>query len=98
MSLLPRWLSMDHCVLKRGGRVIKPCRYRRFTDEIRTGSRYPYGRLRQKVGDRIVIPTLALGTAVTFATGGNIVRGVGVITLDIGTGVRVSVPTAIPLR
>ncbi|MCO5186026.1 MAG: heavy metal translocating P-type ATPase [Anaerolineae bacterium] len=49
----------------------------------------------KKVGDRIVIPTLALGTAVTFATGGNIVRGVGVITLDIGTGVRVSVPTAI---
>lgn len=49
----------------------------------------------KKVGDRIVIPTLALGTAVTLATGGNIVRGVGVITLDIGTGVRVSVPTAI---
>lgn len=49
----------------------------------------------RKVGDKIVIPTLALGTAVTVATGGNIVRGVGVITLDIGTGVRVSVPTAI---
>jgi P-type E1-E2 ATPase len=28
-------------------------------------------------------------------TTGSIVRGVGVITLDIGTGVRVSVPTAI---
>ncbi len=49
----------------------------------------------RKVGDKIVIPTLALGSAVTLATGGNIVRGVGVITLDIGTGVRVSVPTAI---
>lgn len=49
----------------------------------------------RKVGDRVVIPTLALGAAVTLATGGNITRGVGVITLDIGTGVRVSVPTAI---
>lgn len=49
----------------------------------------------RKVGDRVVIPTLLLGGAVTVATGGNIVRGVGVITLDIGTGVRVSVPTAI---
>ncbi|MCA9952054.1 MAG: heavy metal translocating P-type ATPase [Anaerolineales bacterium] len=49
----------------------------------------------KKVGDKIVIPTLALGTAVTVATGGNIIRGVSVITLDIGTGVRVSVPTAI---
>ncbi len=48
----------------------------------------------RKIGDRIVVPTLALGGAVTLATG-SIVRGVGVITLDIGTGVRVSVPTAI---
>ena len=49
----------------------------------------------RKIGDRIVLPTLALGGAVTLATGGNIVAGVGVITLDIGTGIRVSVPTAI---
>ena len=49
----------------------------------------------RKIGDRIVVPTLALGGAITLATGGNIVRGVGVITLDVGTGVRVSVPTAI---
>jgi heavy metal translocating P-type ATPase len=48
----------------------------------------------RKVGDRIVVPTLLLGGAVTLATG-SIVRGVGVITLDIGTGIRVSVPTAI---
>ena len=48
----------------------------------------------RKIGDRIVVPTLALGGAVTLATG-SLVRGVGVITLDIGTGVRVSVPTAI---
>lgn len=48
----------------------------------------------RKIGDQIVAPTLALGGAVTLTTG-SIVRGVGVITLDIGTGVRVSVPTAI---
>lgn len=48
----------------------------------------------RKVGDRIVIPTLALGGAVTLATG-SIVAGIAVITLDIGTGIRVSVPTAI---
>lgn len=48
----------------------------------------------RKIGDRIVVPTLALGGAVTLMTG-SIVRGVSVITLDIGTGVRVSVPTAI---
>ena len=48
-----------------------------------------------KIGDRIVVPTLALGAATTLATAGNIVRGVGVITFDVGTGVRVSVPTAI---
>lgn len=49
----------------------------------------------RKVGDKIVIPTLALGAAVTAATGGNLIRGASIITLDIGTGVRVSVPTAI---
>ena len=49
----------------------------------------------RKVGDRIVVPTLALGGGVTLATGGNMVAGVSVITLDIGTGIRVSVPTAI---
>ena len=49
----------------------------------------------RKVGDRVVIPTLALGAAVTLASGGMITRGVSVITMDIGTGVRVSVPTAI---
>ena len=49
----------------------------------------------RKVGDRIVVPTLGLGGGVTLATGGNLVAGVSVITLDIGTGIRVSVPTAI---
>ena len=49
----------------------------------------------RKVGDRIVVPTLALGAATTLASGGNIIRGVGVITFDVGTGVRVSVPTTI---
>ena len=49
----------------------------------------------RKVGDRIVVPTLGLGGGVTLATGGNVVAGVSVITLDIGTGIRVSVPTAI---
>jgi heavy metal translocating P-type ATPase len=49
----------------------------------------------RKVGDRIVVPTLALGLATTALTGGNIIRGVGVITFDVGTGVRVSVPTTI---
>ena len=49
----------------------------------------------RKVGDRVVVPTLALGAAVTLASGGMITRGVSVITMDIGTGVRVSVPTAI---
>ncbi|MCB0257693.1 MAG: HAD-IC family P-type ATPase, partial [Anaerolineae bacterium] len=39
--------------------------------------------------------TLALGAAVTVASGGMLTRGVSVITMDIGTGVRVSVPTAI---
>ncbi len=48
----------------------------------------------RKVGDKVVIPTLALGAAV-FAATGMINRGVSVITMDIGTGVRVSVPTAI---
>ncbi|MFN8496947.1 MAG: heavy metal translocating P-type ATPase [Anaerolineae bacterium] len=48
----------------------------------------------RKVGDRIVIPTLALGGAVTLMTG-SIIAGISVITLDIGTGIRVSVPTAI---
>jgi heavy metal translocating P-type ATPase len=48
----------------------------------------------RKVGDRVVIPTLALGAAVA-ATTGMVARGVSVITMDIGTGVRVSVPTAI---
>ncbi len=49
----------------------------------------------RKVGDRIVVPTLALGAATTAMSAGNIVRGVSVITFDVGTGVRVSVPTAI---
>ncbi len=48
----------------------------------------------RKIGDKVVIPTLALGAVVT-ATTGMINRGVSVITMDIGTGVRVSVPTAI---
>lgn len=48
----------------------------------------------RKIGDKVVIPTLALGAAV-FATTGMVNRGVSVITMDIGTGVRVSVPTAI---
>ena len=48
----------------------------------------------RKIGDRVVVPTLAIGAAATLASG-SVIRGVGVITLDIGTGIRVSVPTAI---
>lgn len=49
----------------------------------------------RKVGDRVVIPTLALGAATTVMSGGNLVRGASVITFDVGTGVRVSVPTTV---
>jgi Cu2+-exporting ATPase len=49
----------------------------------------------RKVGDRIVVPTLALGAATSLVNAGNIVRGASVITFDVGTGVRVSVPTAV---
>lgn len=48
----------------------------------------------QKIGNQAVLPTLFLGGAVWAATG-SAARGVALITLDFGTGIRVSVPTAI---
>lgn len=48
----------------------------------------------QKIGNQAVLPTLFLGGAVWAATG-SAARGISLITLDFGTGIRVSVPTAI---
>jgi len=48
----------------------------------------------QKIGNQAVVPTLLLGGAVWAATG-SAARGIALITLDFGTGIRVSVPTAI---
>ncbi|MGK7873990.1 MAG: heavy metal translocating P-type ATPase [Xenococcaceae cyanobacterium] len=50
-----------------------------------------YARL---LGDQAVLPTLLIGGGV-FAATGNSARAIALITLDFGTGIRVSVPTAI---
>ena len=47
-----------------------------------------------KIADRTVLPILLLGGAV-FAATGNVARAASVLTLDLATGIRVSVPTAV---
>ncbi len=46
------------------------------------------------VANQMVIPTLLIGTGVGVATG-NLNRAIALLTLDLGTGIRVSVPTSI---
>ena len=48
----------------------------------------------RKVGNRAVVPTLLVGGAV-FATSGSVARLSGIVSLDIGTGMRVSAPIAV---
>lgn len=46
------------------------------------------------VANQMVIPTLLIGTGVGLASG-NLARAIALLTLDFGTGIRVSVPTTI---
>lgn len=48
----------------------------------------------RKVGNGAVIPTLAAAAAVWGASG-SVARATGIVSLDLGTGMRVSVPVAI---
>ncbi len=48
----------------------------------------------RKVGNWAVIPTLAAGGFV-LATSGNLGRATGIVSLDLGTGMRVSAPIAV---
>ena len=50
-----------------------------------------YGR---KVGNWAVVPTLLVGGAV-YAGSGSIARATGIVSMDLGTGMRVSAPIAI---
>jgi heavy metal-(Cd/Co/Hg/Pb/Zn)-translocating P-type ATPase len=47
-----------------------------------------------QVANQFVIPTLLIGTGVGLASG-NLNRAIALLTLDFGTGIRVSVPTTI---
>ncbi|WP_013334282.1 heavy metal translocating P-type ATPase [Gloeothece verrucosa] len=47
-----------------------------------------------KFANIAVLPTLLIGAAI-FAFTGDLARATGIITLDFGTGIRVSVPTAV---
>lgn len=46
------------------------------------------------VANQMVIPTLLIGTGVGLVSG-NLNRAIALLTLDLGTGIRVSVPTSI---
>ena len=48
----------------------------------------------RKVGNWAVVPTLAAGATV-WATSGSVARATGIVSLDLGTGMRVSAPTAV---
>ena len=48
----------------------------------------------RKVGNGAVVPTLAVAAAVWGASG-SVARATGIVSLDLGTGMRVSVPVAI---
>lgn len=48
----------------------------------------------RKVGNWAVPPTLAASAAV-FATSGSVARATGIVSLDLGTGMRVSAPIAV---
>ncbi|MCB0243621.1 MAG: heavy metal translocating P-type ATPase [Anaerolineae bacterium] len=50
-----------------------------------------YGR---KVGNWAVVPTLLVGGAV-YASSGSIARTTGIVSMDLGTGMRVSAPIAV---
>ncbi|MBD2667027.1 cation transporting ATPase [Richelia sinica FACHB-800] len=47
-----------------------------------------------KVAEKAVLPTLLLGGTV-FALSGNAARAASILTLDLATGIRVSIPTAV---
>ena len=48
----------------------------------------------RKVGNGAVVPTLAIAAAL-WATTGSVARATGIVSLDLGTGMRVSAPIAI---
>lgn len=48
----------------------------------------------RKTGNWAVVPTLAAGAAV-FAGSGSVARATGIVSLDLGTGMRVSAPIAV---
>ena len=48
----------------------------------------------RKVGNWAVLPTLAIG-GVVFGASGNLARATSIVSMDLGTGMRVSAPIAI---
>ncbi|MFN9622636.1 MAG: heavy metal translocating P-type ATPase [Cyanobacteriota bacterium] len=53
------------------------------------------GNVAARVANRFVLPTLALAALSFFLSGGNIAQAASLLMFDLGTGLRVSVPTAI---
>ena len=53
------------------------------------------GNVAGKVANRFVLPTLALAGLSLLISGGNIAQAASLLMFDLGTGLRVSVPTAI---
>jgi heavy metal translocating P-type ATPase len=53
------------------------------------------GNVAARVANRFVLPTLALAGLSFFLSGGNIAQAASLLMFDLGTGLRVSVPTAI---
>ena len=53
------------------------------------------GNVAGKVANRFVLPTLALAGLSLLLSGGNIAQAASLLMFDLGTGLRVSVPTAI---
>jgi len=53
------------------------------------------GNVAGKVANRFVLPTLALAGLSLLLSGGNVAQAASLLMFDLGTGLRVSVPTAI---
>ena len=68
-----------------------------ITDMIKSAPVYDtrVGNVAGQVANRFVIPTLALAGLSLLISGGNIAQAASLLMFDLGTGLRVSVPTAI---
>ena len=96
-EVLAGFILLEGCLVVETQAVGEATRVGQITAMIESAPVYDtrVGNVAGKVANRFVLPTLALAGLSLLISGGNIAQAASLLMFDLGTGLRVSVPTAI---